>query len=95
MVGPTLSDPDVIIEEKSEAKGGNAERESSFLFIKSFDRNGEKINFFASTTVKQDGMEVSVSSHYLNKNKVSCAMQEGKLLYIQEKHCFPTALNGA
>ena len=84
MVGPTLSNPDVIIEEKSEAKDGVSERSSSFLFVKTFNRNGEKINFFASITVKQDGLEVSVSSHYLNKNKVSRAMQEGKILYTRE-----------
>ena len=45
MVGPTLSNPDVIIEEASEAKRRNAERGSSFLFIKTFNRNGEKVKF--------------------------------------------------
>ena len=64
MVAPTLSNPDVIIEEKSEAKDGGSERPSSFLFVKTFNRNGEKIKFYASVTVKQDGLEVSVSSHY-------------------------------
>lgn len=47
-------------------------------------RHGEQIKFYASVTVKQDGLEVSVSSHYLNKNKVSRAMQEGKVLYARE-----------
>lgn len=84
MVGPTLSNPDVIIEEASEAKDGNAERGSSFLFIKTFNRNGEKVKFYASITVKQDGMEVSVSSHYMNKNKVKRALQESGVLYIRE-----------
>ena len=85
MVGPTLSNPDVIIEEASEAKDGNAERGSSFLFIKTFNRNGEKVKFYASITVKQDGMEVSVSSHYMNKNKVKRALQESGVLYIREE----------
>ena len=84
MVGPTLSNPDVIIEEASEAKDGNAERGSSFLFIKTFNRNGEKVKFYASITVKQDEMEVSVSSHYMNKNKVKRALQESGVLYIRE-----------
>ena len=84
MVGPTLSNPDVIIGEASEAKDGNAERGSSFLFIKTFNRNGEKVKFYASITVKQDGMEVSVSSHYMNKNKVKRALQESSVLYIRE-----------
>ena len=84
MVGPTLSNPDVVIEEASEARDGKTERPSSFVYVKTFNRNGEKIKFFASITVKKDGMEVSVSSHYVNKNKAITAMQEGNVLYIRE-----------
>ena len=83
MVGPTLANPDIIIAEPSEAKDGNSERDSSFLFIKTFKRNGETIKYYASITVKQDGMEVSISSHYMNKNKVKKAMNE-VVLYIRE-----------
>ena len=84
MVGPTLNNPDVIIEEKSEAKNGKAERKSSYVFVKTFNRNGEKIKFYASITVKQDGMEVSVSSHYMNRNAVLSKMQEGNVFYIRK-----------
>lgn len=70
MVGPTLRNPDIIIEEKSEAKDGNSERESSYLFIKTFSRNGEKIKFYASITVRQEDMEISVSSHYMNRKAI-------------------------
>lgn len=52
MVGPTLQNPDVIIEEQSIARNGITERTSSYLFIKTFSRNGEKLKFFASIMVK-------------------------------------------
>lgn len=84
MVAPTLRDPDVIIEEKSEAKDGNTERGSSYLFIKTFNRNGEKVKFYASITVQKDGLEVSVSSHYMGRNAVSKKIQQGKVLYTRE-----------
>lgn len=84
MVGPTLRNPDIIIEEKSEAKDGNSERESSYLFIKTFSRNGEKIKFYASITVRQEGMEISVSSHYMNRKAIQKKMTAGKVLYIRK-----------
>lgn len=84
MVAPTLKNPDVIIAEESAAKDGNTERDSSYLFVKTFNRNGEKIKFYASITVKKDGMEVSISSHYMNREAVQRKMQEGRVLYIRE-----------
>ena len=84
MVGPTLRNPDIIIEEKSEAKDGNSERESSYLFIKTFSRNGEKIKFYASITVRQEDMEISVSSHYMNRKAIQKKMTAGKVLYIRK-----------
>ena len=84
MVAPTLSNPDVIVEEKSEAKDGNSERQSSYIFIKTFNRNGEKIKFYASITVKKDGMEVSISSHYMNRNTVEKRLMEDNVIYIKD-----------
>lgn len=84
MVAPTLSNPDVIVEEKSEAKDGNSERQSSYIFIKTFNRNGEKIKFYASITVKKDGMEVSISSHYMNRNAVEKRLMEDNVIYIKD-----------
>ena len=84
MVAPTLKNPDVIISEASEAKDGKSERNSSYVFIKTFNRNGKKIRFYASITVKKDGMEVSVSSHYMNKNAVERKMLGGNITYIRE-----------
>ena len=84
MVAPTLSNPDVIVEEKSEAKDGNSERQSSYIFIKTFNRNGEKIKFYASITVKKDGMEVSICSHYINRNAVEKRLMEDNVIYIKD-----------
>ena len=84
MVAPTLSNPDVIVEEKSEAKDGNSERQSSYILIKTFNRNGEKIKFYASITVKKDGMEVSISSHYMNRNAVEKRLMEDNAIYIKD-----------
>lgn len=83
MIKPTLTSPDVIIEEESKAADGNEERKSSYLFVKTFIRDGEKVKFFTSVTVKKDGMEVSVSSHIKSKNAIDKKMQEGKILYIK------------
>lgn len=83
MIKPTLISPDVIIEEKSKAENGNEERSSSYIFVKTFVRDGKKVKFYASVTVKKDGMEVVVSNHFMNKNAVDRKMQEGKMLYIK------------
>ncbi len=84
MVTPTLRDPDVIISERSESNNGDTERPSSYVFVKTFNRNGEKVKFYASITVKRDGMEVSISSHYVSKNKVLRALQDGDVIHIRK-----------
>ena len=82
MIKPTLTDPDFVIEEKSAAKDGNTERESSYLFIKAFiDNDRKKHYFFMSVTVKKDGLEVNVSNHINSEKRVRRALKEGKLLY--------------
>ncbi len=83
LIKPTLTNPDVIIEEKSKAEDGREERPSSYLFVKTFVRDGKKVKFYASVTVKKDGMEVVVSNHFMNKNAVDRKMQEGKMLFIK------------
>ena len=83
LIKPTLSDPDVIIEEASHATNSKEERPSSYLFVKTFERDGKKIKFYASVSVKKDGMEVIISNHFMSKNAVDKKMQEGKMLYIK------------
>lgn len=71
MISLTLSDPDVIFIEPSEAKEDKeAERNFSYVFAKTYKRNGEKIKHYASVTVSIDGLEISVSSHFVNPNKI-------------------------
>jgi len=93
MIKPTLEQPLVIVEVPSEAKEGQvAERGTSYLFIKTFiGKNGERVYFYKSVTVKVDGMEVSVSSHYDRSKRIKNALKIGKLLYrfdggAQTKH---------
>lgn len=82
MIRPTLENPLAIIEVPSEARDGNTERETSLLFVKTFiGKDGEKVYYFKSVTVKKDGMEVSVSSHYDRPKRIKEALKKGKLLY--------------
>ena len=82
MLRPTLTEPLAIIEVPSEATDGNTERATSLLFVKTFvGKNGEKVYYFKSVTVKKDGMEVSVSSHYDRPKRIKEALKTGKLLY--------------
>lgn len=82
MIKPTLTDPDVIIEVPSHSADGNEERSSSYLFIKTFlGKNGEKVYYFKSVTIKKDGLEISISSHYDRAKRVKEALMKGKLLY--------------
>lgn len=78
MIKPTLEHPHVIVEVPSEASDGNTERASSLLFIKTFNgTNGKKVYYFKSVTVKKDGLEVSVSSHYDRAKRVKEALKKG------------------
>ena len=82
MIKPTLTNPDVIIEVPSHSADGNEERSSSYLFIKTFlGNNGEKVYYFKSVTIKKDGLEISISSHYDRAKRVKEALMKGKLLY--------------
>lgn len=78
MIRPTLESPLAIIEVPSEAVVGSTERATSFLFVKTFiGKNGEKVYYFKSVTVKKDGMEVSVSSHYDRPKRIKEALKKG------------------
>lgn len=82
MIRPTLETPQLIIEVPSFAADGNSERGSSLLFVKTFtDSKGREIYYFKSVTVKKDGLEVSVSSHYDRPKRIKEALKKGKLLY--------------
>lgn len=82
MIKPTLTNPDVIIEVPSHSADGNEERSSSYLFIKTFlGKNGEKVYYLKPVTIKKDGLEISISSHYDRAKRVKETLMKGKLLY--------------
>ena len=82
LIKPTFTDPDFVIEEASEAADGTTERASSHLYVKSFiGKDGKKRYFFKSVTVKRDGLEVNISSHFDRPKRLREALKNGKLLY--------------
>ena len=82
MIKPTLENPQIIIEIPSNAIDGSQERDSSLLFVKTFlGKNGQKIYYFKSVTVKKDGLEVSVSNHLDKPKRIREELEKGKLKY--------------
>ncbi|MCM1040934.1 MAG: hypothetical protein NC396_00715 [Bacteroides sp.] len=84
MILPTLITPDLIIAEESTAKDGTEERPSSYLFVKTFLRDGKKVKYYSSVTVKKDGMEVVISNHYMEESALKGKLQNGEVLYAKE-----------
>lgn len=79
MIRPTLAEPDWIIEQYDPKEG--AERDSKYLFVKTFKEGEKGIRRFESVTVSKEGNEVVVSNHLLRKAQLVKKMQEGRLLY--------------
>lgn len=85
MAVSTLQEPDVIFKEPSQAKEGQeTERPHSYVFVKTFDRNGEKIKYYTSVTVQKDNMEVSISSHYMNPARVKERFMTLERIYTKD-----------
>lgn len=77
MMYPTLHTPDIIIEKEAPAE--NAERDTKYLFIKTFLKpNGSRVVHFEFVTVRRDGLEVSVSSHEAQAKDIRKDMQKEK-----------------
>lgn len=84
LIRPTLQTPDVIVEKHAPAEG--AERESKFLFIKTFVKpDGSRFIHFESVTVLKDGMDVSISSHEIGDKALRKEMQNGTILHLNSK----------
>ena len=91
MISLTLSDPDVIFIEPSEANiEKETERPYSYVFAKTFKRGGENLKFFTSVTVSIDGLEISVSSHIANTNNIKKKLMEFDREYTK-KTLFPNS----
>ena len=82
MLLETLSNPDVVLEEKDKEQNMFHERPSSYLFVKTFQKeDGSKFVHFESVTVSQEGMEVSISSHVIRENQLKNKLKSDRLLY--------------
>ena len=80
MIKPTLVNPDVIIEKTAVAD--NAERNTKLLFVKTFkDDNGQKHVHFENVTVQKGGLEVSISSHIVDKSAIRKELANGIVIY--------------
>ena len=80
LLKPTLERPDVILEKSAPREG--AERQTKYLFIKSFKKaDGNKILNYESITVKQGEEEVAISAHQIDPSKVLKELTESKVLW--------------
>ena len=80
LLKPTLERPDVILEKSAPKEG--AERQTKYLFIKSFKKaDGNKILNYESVTVKQGEEEVAISAHQIDPSKVLKELTESKVLW--------------
>ena len=80
LLKPTLERPDVILEKSAPKEG--AERQTKYLFIKSFKKADEnKILNYESITVKQGEEEVAISAHQIDPSKVLKELTESKVLW--------------
>ena len=95
LVKPTLENPDVIIEDASQAKEGQVtERPSSYLFVKTFSgKDGNRVYYFTSVTVSRDGKEVVVSNQERRANRIATVMESGKILYLKGNQSASVAQN--
>lgn len=81
MIYPTLSNPDIVIEEPSTSD--TAERNTSLLFVKTFIVNGEKVKYYASVTVSKDSKEVVISNHFIEKAAFKKKLLADSTLYLK------------
>ena len=80
LLKPTLERPDVILEKSAPKEG--AERQTKYLFIKSFKKaDGNKILNYESITVKQGEEEVAISAHQIEPSKLLKELTESKMLW--------------
>jgi hypothetical protein len=87
MIKPTLTNPDFIIEDPSQAKEGTpTERNSSLMFVKAFNLEGEKgTQPFTSITVRRDGLEIVISNHPLKDSRLLKKLNTGGVVFVNEK----------
>lgn len=87
MVKPTLENPDIIIEDPSEAKNRDiTERNTSYVFVKAFKKeDGSRFYYFTSVTVSKGGKEVVVSNQEKTPKRISRLLQSGTVVWKNSK----------
>lgn len=95
MIKPTLQAPNVIVEDFRLASSVESERDSSYIFVKTFTKdNGERYYHFTSVTVRKDGREVVISNQERTKNRISKLLQQGTITWINDDSLYPKAQVG-
>src|SRR5690606_5400890 len=69
MIKPTLTKPDIIIEENIPDEIKKLDRDTNFIFIKAF-LNNNKAQVFECVSIKIEGLEVIISSHLKKENQI-------------------------
>lgn len=84
MIKPTLTNPDMVLEEHDPKEG--AERATKYLFVKTFIKpDGKRYIHFESVTVQKDNLEVSISSHEINEEALMKKVHQDKLIHLNDK----------
>ena len=95
MIKQTLQTPNVIVEDFRPASSVESERDSSYIFVKTFTKdNGERYYHFTSVTVRKDGREVVISNQERTKNRISKLLQQGTITWINDDSLHPKAQVG-
>ena len=82
MIKPTLESPDMVLEEADPKEG--AERDAKLIFVKTFTKpDGSRVVHFENVTIQKDNLEVSISSHELQKSALQKKMQQDNLLHLK------------
>lgn len=95
MVKPTLQNPDVVVEDYRPASTGRSERDTSYIFVKTFNKeDGSRYYYFTSVTVRKDGREVVISNQERSDKRISKLLQQGKVAWIDNGILHPKAQVG-
>lgn len=83
LIKPTLSNPDIVLEEYDPADG--AERDTKLLFVKTFIKeDGRRYMHFESVTVQKQSKEVSISSHEVNETDLKKKMHNNNVVHLKD-----------
>lgn len=83
LIKPTLTSPDVILEEYDPKE--DVERDTKLLFVKTFiKQDGSRYIHFESVTVRKEDREVSISSHEVNASDLKKKMHNDKVVHLND-----------